>query len=119
MNKPWSWPGDAQAAVSLSYDDGVDSGLDQATPDLERVGFRGTFYLPTGNSRVVARKTDWKNAFLNGHEIGNHTVKHPCRGPGHEHHLEAYTPAGLRKEILAAATWLNHNIGLDNYRTFA
>lgn len=119
MNEIWNWPGDAQAAVSLTYDDGVDSGLDHAIPDLERVGFRGTFYLKIGNSEVTARKTDWKNAFLNGHEIGNHTVNHPCRGPGHEHQLETYTPIAIRKEILAAAAWLNRNIGIDDYRTFA
>ena len=119
MNETWSWPGAAEAAVSLTYDDGVDSGLDHAMPDLERVGFRGTFYLPIGNSQVTTRRTDWKNAFLKGHEIGNHTVNHPCRGPGHGTNLETYTPADIRKEILFAATWLNEHIGLDNYRTFA
>lgn len=119
MNKLWDWPGDAQAAVSLTYDDGVDSGLDHAIPDLEKAGFRGTFYLPIGYFRVAVRKAAWKNAFLRGHEIGNHTVRHPCRGPNHKHRLEAYTPAGIHQEILTAATWLNYNIGVDDYRTFA
>lgn len=119
MNEIWNWPGEAQAAISLTYDDGVDSGLDHAIPDLEKAGFRGTFYLPIGNSRVVSRKNDWKNAFLNGHEIGNHTIRHPCRGPGHAHNLANYSPIAIRKEILSAATWLNQHIGVDNYRTFA
>lgn len=119
MNEIWKWPGKAQAAVSLTYDDGVYSALEHAIPDLERVGFRGSFYLPVGNSQVINRRADWKNAFLNGHEIGNHTLQHPCRGPGHEHQLEAYTPIGIRKEILYAVAWLNQNIGPDNYRTFA
>lgn len=119
QSRIWSWPGEAQAAISLTYDDGVDSALDHAIPDLERAGFRGTFYLPTGNPQVIARKTNWKNAFLKGHEIGNHTLKHPCRGPGHRYNLEAYTPTSIRKEVLSAATWLNRNIGVDNYRTFA
>jgi peptidoglycan/xylan/chitin deacetylase (PgdA/CDA1 family) len=119
MGETWNWPGGAQAAVSLTYDDGVDSGLDQAIPDLERAGFRGSFYLPIGNPDVITRRADWRNAFLNGHEIGNHTIGHPCRGPGHRHRLEAYTPTDIRKEILAAATWFNLNIGTDNYRTFA
>jgi peptidoglycan/xylan/chitin deacetylase (PgdA/CDA1 family) len=119
MKELWSWPGEAQAAVSLTYDDGVDSGLDQAIPDLEKAGFRGTFYLTIGNSQVPSRKADWKNAFLNGHEIGNHTLKHPCRGPGHEHNLEAYTPPSIRREVLLAAAWLNQNIGIDDDRTFA
>jgi peptidoglycan/xylan/chitin deacetylase (PgdA/CDA1 family) len=119
MIKTWGWPGTAQAAISLSYDDGVDSGLDQAIPDLERAGFCGTFYLSVGNSRVTARNADWKKAFLNGHEIGNHTLRHPCRGANHQQRLEIYTPAGIRREVLAAASWLNQHIGVDNYRTFA
>ena len=119
MDEIWNWPGGAHAAISLTYDDGVDSGLDQAMPDLEKVGFRGSFYLPVGNPQVVKRKDDWKNAFLNGHEIGNHTLQHPCRGPQHAHQLETYTPIGIRKEILYGAAWLNQNIGVDNYRTFA
>jgi peptidoglycan/xylan/chitin deacetylase (PgdA/CDA1 family) len=119
MNEMWNWPGGAQAAVSLTYDDGIDSGLDNAIPDLESFGFRGSFYLPVGSSHVINRKTEWKNAFLNGHEIGSHTLKHPCRGPGHQPQLESYTPINIRKEILDAAAWLNQNIGVDNYRTFA
>ena len=119
MGELFGWPGGAQAAVSLTYDDGADSALDQALPDLEMAGFLGTFYLTTSNPWVMARKAEWKNAFLSGHEIGNHTLKHPCRGQGHEYNLEAYRPLDIRKEILAAATWLNHNIGVDNYRTFA
>jgi sialate O-acetylesterase len=95
------------------------SGLDQAIPDLENAGFRGTFYLPVANSHVITRKSAWKRAFLVGHEIGNHTVRHPCRGSDHERNLELYTPVDIRKEILSAASWLNHHVGVDNYRTFA
>ncbi len=119
MNEIWKWPGEAQAAISLSYDDGMDSGLDHAIPDLEKAGFRGTFYLPTGYGRVDVRKADWRNAFLNGHEIGNHTVHHPCRGASGSHNLEAYTPERIREEIRDANTWLNQHVGLDKYRTLA
>src|SRR5712692_2987390 len=119
MNEIWNWPGEAQAAVSLSYDDGMDSGLDHAIPDLENAGFHGTFYLVTGYWQVRIRKADWRNAFLNGHEIGNHTVHHPCRGPGHKHNLETYTPKRIRKEIRNAHTWLDRHIGVDSHRTLA
>ena len=114
-----SWPGTARAAVSLSYDDGMDSGLDHAIPDLENAGFRGTFYLATAYWRAGARKADWRNAFLNGHEIGNHTVHHPCRGANHKHNLETYTPDRIRQEIREANSWLDQNIGIDSYRTLA
>jgi peptidoglycan/xylan/chitin deacetylase (PgdA/CDA1 family) len=119
MTEIWNWPGEAEAAVSLSYDDGMDSGLDHAIPDLENAGFRGTFYLATGYWRVKLRKADWRNAFLNGHEIGNHTVRHPCRGATHAHNLENYTPWLIREEIRDAHTWLNRHIGVDHHRTLA
>jgi peptidoglycan/xylan/chitin deacetylase (PgdA/CDA1 family) len=119
MNETWNWPGEAKAAVSLSYDDGMDSGLDHAIPDLEEAGFRGTFYLATNYWRIGVRKTDWRTAFLNGHEIGNHTVHHPCRGRTDGHNLETYTPKLIREEIRGAYDWLNRHIGVDNYRTLA
>jgi peptidoglycan/xylan/chitin deacetylase (PgdA/CDA1 family) len=118
MDKIKRWPGDARAAVSLTYDDGMGSGLDQAIPDLESAGFRGTFYLSI-NAHVTLRKRGWKRAFLDGHEIGNHTVEHPCRGAEHKHNLELYTSVDIRNEILSAAGWLNRNVGVDSYRTFA
>jgi peptidoglycan/xylan/chitin deacetylase (PgdA/CDA1 family) len=119
MTHTWNWPGGAEAAVSLSYDDGMESGLDHAIPDLEQAGFRGTFYLKTSYWQVRARKADWRNAFLNGHEIGNHTVHHPCRGAGHKYNLETYTPNRIRREIHVANAWLDRHIGVDTYRTFA
>jgi peptidoglycan/xylan/chitin deacetylase (PgdA/CDA1 family) len=119
MDKIWNWPGEAQSAISLSYDDGMDSGLDHAIPDLENAGFRGTFYLATGYWPVKIRKAHWRNAFLNGHEIGSHTVHHPCRGPSHRHNLETYTPKRIREEIRDAHTWLNRHIGVDSHRTLA
>ena len=39
------WPGGAQAAVVLSYDDSLRSQLDVAVPQLDRAGFKGTFFL--------------------------------------------------------------------------
>ncbi len=119
MNDGWKWPGDALAAISFTYDDGVDSALDSAMPDLEKAGFRGSFYLPVGNPDVPRRKGDWRDAFLRGHEIGSHTVRHPCRGPEHEYNLSTYTPLRIRNEILSASTWLNRHIGSDPFRTFA
>src|SRR5215831_15251459 len=119
MNGTGHWPGESRAAISLSYDDGMDSALDHAIPDLESAGFRGTFYLITGFWGTAARKADWRHAFLNGHEIGNHTVHHPCRGTQHKYNLETYTPKRIRQEIRVANWWLDRNIGPDNYRTLA
>jgi peptidoglycan/xylan/chitin deacetylase (PgdA/CDA1 family) len=119
MAERWEWPGGARAAVSLTYDDGVYSGLDHAVPDLERAGFRGTFYLPVGNPQVFDRMVGWKRAFRNGHEIGNHSLRHPCRGEHHEHRLERYRPTDIRNEVYSAAKWFDEYIGVDKHRTFA
>jgi len=39
------WKGDAKGAVSLYYDDGLDSGFNNAVPELIRRGLPGTFYI--------------------------------------------------------------------------
>ena len=117
MSATWQWPGDAEAAVSLTYDDGYENHLDHAMPDLEGAGFRGTFYLWTGNPQVSNRRDDWRNAHLNGHEIGNHSTNHTCRGLNEL--LLNYTALDIRNDVYSAATWLNQNIGMDSFRTFA
>ncbi|MFZ5551326.1 MAG: polysaccharide deacetylase family protein [Pseudomonadota bacterium] len=80
------WPGGAQAAVSLAYDDALDSQLDHAIPALDRVGLKGSFYLTLGASAVARRLPEWRAAAARGHELGNHTLFHQCAGslPGRE-----------------------------------
>ena len=39
------WKGDAKGAISLYYDDGLDSGFNNAVPELVRRGLPGTFYI--------------------------------------------------------------------------
>ena len=39
------WKGDAKGAVSLYYDDGLDSGFNNVVPELIRRGLPGTFYI--------------------------------------------------------------------------
>ena len=72
------WPNGAKAAVCLTYDDGVDIHLDHAAPDLEAVNLRGTFYVPGHSRSLYERMDEWRALAARGHEIGNHTVFHPC-----------------------------------------
>jgi len=76
-NKRHAWPGGAKAAVSLTYDDGLNSQLDNVIPALNRFNFKATFFLVEENMRP--RVTEWRAVGENGHEIGNHTAHHPCR----------------------------------------
>jgi peptidoglycan-N-acetylglucosamine deacetylase len=71
------WPGGARAAIALTYDDAAPSQLDVAVPQLDAAGLKGTFFLMAKamNPGVVER---WRAVATSGHELGNHTVNHPC-----------------------------------------
>jgi len=66
--------------VGITFDDGWESDYIKAFPELEKRGFRATFYIVTG---YVGRKNymDWvqiKELKRKGMEIGSHSVTHPC-----------------------------------------
>lgn len=74
----FAWPKGERAAVSLAYDDALNSQLDHAIPALNRAGLRGSFYLTLGSEVVSQRLSDWRTAAAAGHELGNHTLFHQC-----------------------------------------
>ena len=117
------WPNNAKAAVVFTYDDGLDCHLDIAVPQLDEFGFKGTFYC-TGNSQSLYNRTDeWRTIARNGHELGNHTLFHPCDGSKAgwvkpEYDLNNYTIDQLLEELKAANTLLKAIDG-KKQRTFA
>lgn len=109
----FAWPGGHRAAVSLAYDDALDSQLDNAIPQLDKYGFKGSFYLQLSREPVARRMEAWRAAARNGHELGNHTLFHQCSGsaPGHEwvepqRDLDHTSAAQMRDQILLANTML-------------
>lgn len=75
-----TWPDGKKAAIVLSYDDGLNSHLDYAIPQLNSFGFKGTFFL---YGYLPEDKFDaWRQVSEQGHEIGNHSLYHPCNGNG-------------------------------------
>ena len=75
------WPNGCRAAVSLTYDDGLPVHHEEVAPALEARGLRGTFYAPI-DSDLLANRDAWVRVAQAGHELGNHTIFHPCRNPG-------------------------------------
>jgi peptidoglycan/xylan/chitin deacetylase (PgdA/CDA1 family) len=75
-NRSFRWPEGKRTAISLSFDDArlsqVDTGLDL----FRRLGIKVTFFLESNN--IEQRLAGWKQAVADGHEIGNHTMTHPC-----------------------------------------
>jgi len=61
-------------AVSLTYDDSLPSQLEIAAPDLARYRLAGTFFVED----VGADPAPWQALAAAGHELGSHTMNHPC-----------------------------------------
>ncbi|QDP01105.1 polysaccharide deacetylase family protein [Thalassotalea sp. PS06] len=72
------WPDNRQVAVSLSYDDALNSQLDNAIPALNQYGFTASFYLTLASDAVPGRIEQWRQAVKQGHELGNHSIFHGC-----------------------------------------
>src|SRR5687768_15137719 len=77
FNQPWRGK---KCAVVLTYDDAINQHLDHAVPVLDSLGLKATFYVTAFSSSIQTRLNDWKKLSSNGHELGNHTLFHPCTG---------------------------------------
>ncbi|MEI9921291.1 MAG: polysaccharide deacetylase family protein [Bacteroidota bacterium] len=69
-----------KSAVVLTYDDALNVHLDNVVPALDSAGFKGTFYLTVSSAAFTNRMDEWKITAIKGHELGNHTMYHPCAG---------------------------------------
>jgi peptidoglycan-N-acetylglucosamine deacetylase len=69
-----------KCAVSLTYDDALNVHLDNVIPLLDALGLKGTFYVAPSFPALISRTAEWKAAAAKGHELGNHSLFHPCDG---------------------------------------
>ncbi|QOY96480.1 polysaccharide deacetylase family protein [Massilia sp. UMI-21] len=109
----FAWPHGMRAAVSLAYDDALDSQLDHALPALDRHGLKGSFYLQLSNPAVARRLEDWRAAARRGHELGNHSLFHQCARskPGRDwvaphRDLDTTSVEQMRDQVLLANVML-------------
>lgn len=101
--KPWNGK---KCAVVLTYDDALNVHLDNAIPLLDSLGLKATFYLTAYSDGFKNRIADWRMAAKNGHEMGNHTLFHPCDGSiagrewvSTERDMSKYTVGRMIEEI--------------------
>jgi peptidoglycan/xylan/chitin deacetylase (PgdA/CDA1 family) len=115
-SKSFKWPEGRIGAVSLCWDDARPSSVRAGAPILDRFGVKGTFYaLPRNMTKEYPM---WRRAAARGHEIGNHTIKHPCMGnfiswQTPETMLENYTLKRMEREILEANRVLKAMVGVE------
>lgn len=119
-----TWNGKS-CAVVLTYDDGLDIDLRNVIPALDSLDLKGTFYISDYFYGLNAQVDGWRKAAAEGHELGNHTIWHPCDGslPGRsfvkpDYDLSRYDVTRMNNEILAMNNILKAIDGKDE-RTFA
>ncbi|MBX2817104.1 MAG: polysaccharide deacetylase family protein, partial [Saprospiraceae bacterium] len=95
------WPEGKKAALTLTFDDARLSHPDVGLELFRELDAKATFYVVPG--AVQQRLEGWKQLVRDGHEIGNHTINHPCTGNfdwSRDKALEDYNLASMRQELL-------------------
>ena len=108
-----TWPKGKRAAVSLTFDDARLTQPDVGHAILDEYGVKGTFYVTP--EHVLKRLDAWKAAVAAGHEIGNHTISHPCSGNfpwARNNALEDYTLERMEDELLGANAEIEKMLGI-------
>ena len=111
--KTFSWPDGKHAALSLTFDDARASQVDSGTALLDKYGIKATFFVVP--SAVEERLDGWKKAVANGHEIGNHTINHPCTGNfpwSAKHALENYDLGDMHSELMECNKRIEELLGV-------
>ena len=105
------WPEGIKCVVSLSYDDGLPVHYELVAPLLEAYDMRATFYLFI---KDLEHYEKWKEVAAKGHELGNHSLFHPCRRyEGYEswlaeyYDLRHYSPGRFRDELMITNKFLS------------
>lgn len=112
QSSPNTWPNGAACAVSLSYDDSVPIHHQRVAPLLSAHGLHGTFYLSINS---LQNPDEWRKVAAQGHELGNHSLFHPCRRepPGNygwlaeDYDLANYSPKRFRDELALANKFID------------
>ncbi len=100
QQEDFRWPEGKRAAISLTFDDARFSQVERGLPILDEYGVKATFYVSI--EPLEERLDAWKRAAANGHEIGNHSLTHPCSGNFPfigKRALENYTLDIMRNEL--------------------
>lgn len=119
-----AWKG-KKCAVVLTYDDALNVHLDNVAPALDSLNLKGTFYLTASSDAGIKRINDWRRIASRGHELGNHTLYHPCDATGQgmswvkpEYDLSKYSLGRIQQEIKMCNAYLKAIDGKSK-RTFA
>lgn len=110
----FTWPEGKKMALSFTFDDACVSQIENGIPIFDRHGVKATFYASIWN--LEQSVDQWKQAIANGHEVGNHTYRHPCtlnydfaRDTG----LEDYSLHKMSRELYFENKVIKDMLGID------
>ncbi len=109
----FQWPEGKKMGLSLTFDDARLSQPDKGIPLLDKYGIKATFYISPDN--MVQRLDAWKKAAVNGHDIGNHSLVHPCTGNfdwSRDKALEDYNLNSMKTELDSASNIIKKLLGV-------
>lgn len=114
QEQTFSWPDGKVIAISLTFDDARFSQVEGGTDLLDEFGIKATFYVVP--DAVEQRLDGWKKAVASGHEIGNHSLNHPCSGNfpwARKKALETYSLQQMKSELMEANKNIKRLLGVD------
>lgn len=109
----FKWPEGKKMGLSLTFDDARFSQIDKGIPLMNKYKVKATFYISPDN--MMQRIDGWKNAVKSGHEIGNHSLIHPCSGNfpwAREKAIEDYTLKSMFAELDSASLIIENLLGV-------
>jgi len=115
----FTWPEGIKMGLSLTFDDARFSQIENGVPLLDKYHLKGTFYVSV--TRIEERLELWKKAVQNGHDIGNHSLRHGCARNfdwSRDKALESYTLEQMQTEIATASDLIHKQLGIQP-RSFA
>ncbi|MDB5146560.1 MAG: polysaccharide deacetylase [Mucilaginibacter sp.] len=114
-------PAHKKAIIVLTYDDGINSQLNIAIPQLDSAHLTATFFLMGNMTETTLPR--WRAVGKKGYELANHTLYHPClltsvkANPANNSAI--YTPYMMLREINEMNTLLFALDGKTGGRTYA
>ncbi|NQU88200.1 MAG: polysaccharide deacetylase family protein, partial [Mariniphaga sp.] len=109
----FNWPEGKNMGLSLTFDDARLSQIDKGIPILDKYNIKASFYV---SPDLMEQRIDgWKKAVANGHDIGNHSVVHPCSGNftwARNRAIEDYTLKSMYAELDSATRIIQNVLGI-------
>jgi peptidoglycan/xylan/chitin deacetylase (PgdA/CDA1 family) len=74
-----NWKDNKSGALSITYDDGLSSQIENASRIMSLLDLNGTFFVTTDNVGIPYGGTwsQWQSVVDDGHEIASHSKSHP------------------------------------------